>query len=619
MVHADMVQRPPFKPFKATAARYPTAIFGRIRHLAELYPGFLLLSHHRVSGGQYRTPSDDASLQCRPRDIPHRLAASLYAQRLKAASLATHEPLNTWILDNLESAGWIINIVYPSLTLDPAEVLCTVRVSYHQTSDDRSIFSNPDVYLLWLFADVQHILGKDNSHTRSPTVLLGRFEGFKDDGDAPGWSRTMEPGERYRFTYSRSFLAALFCGKTLGYWDGLKDTAERRISSEMLTWACATAAGTEDEDSILEHSENWRNNHSVRTHSVAQAVKFRWVRGILRLSFQVLPGYFGLRIVIRQVSSIGSFPSRLNEPPFLMQPLPLFFRLPNSSVGEELLAREWFINAGNFGGGERICLRGLHVDVVRCTLEIDVPVMETAAGTRTITTLFVTAGVSNRLGVSDDICISPQAIVDQFIGTASHPDAPRWLSWTGARRFPMSRSGFIGLFVSMAMWPENLWAAGSLLVHGCMVSFNLRACPHFRSTTTHSFQLQAGTWAEIEHLGPATPLKPSVPQDQKKDRKQLRENAYWRRRRNGDLDDTPSRSRGTSSPLSEDNWSDGGAMRASGYYTDESDVVIEPIRFLVVFPKYIGPYILCVTHITQRGQRSRYRFPPAPFSRCRPW
>ncbi|KAJ7023308.1 hypothetical protein C8F04DRAFT_1306012 [Mycena alexandri] len=238
----------------------------------------------------------------------------------------------------------------------------------------------------------------------------------------------------------------------------------------------------------------------------------------------------------------------------MIQPLPRFFYFPAaSSIGEELLAREWFLNAGSGSGSDLIYTANFPLDTVRCKLQLDVKTMITPDH-RSVYTLFVTATVSTKLDACATAPHSPRAIVDQYIGTHDHPDAPSWLSWSETRYFPMSRAGFIGLFANMAMWPENLG------------EFNLSI-----SMIKWCSAVSAGTWAEFECLGPATPLRPSVPRNTEPQRCE-----DWLRQCTVNVFESPTRSRSLS-PSSEE-----GDCGASGY-DYSSDVPFEPIEPLVLY------------------------------------
>ncbi|KAJ7134141.1 hypothetical protein C8R46DRAFT_1056066 [Mycena filopes] len=217
------------------------------------------------------TKSTRSSLQLRPQPLlPRRPTTSHYAERLTAASLAVHEPLNSWLINNIDSAGWIINFLYRTVNpSSPTEARCTVRVVHLKAPiDNGTIFKDPDVFLLWLFVDIPATSGVHCDQRKSPTALLARFEGFKDDADSPGWIHRMPPGERFRFTHDRAFLAALFCGKT----SDIK--LKQNVSAEMLTWACAAVVGTELEDTVLEYCANWRDTHRVLRHyTIVRAVR----------------------------------------------------------------------------------------------------------------------------------------------------------------------------------------------------------------------------------------------------------------------------------------------------------------------------------------------------------
>ncbi|KAJ7170890.1 hypothetical protein C8R43DRAFT_1231605 [Mycena crocata] len=366
-------------------------------------------------------------------DIPRRLSSSRYAARLKAAALAVHEPLNGWLSNNLDATGWVINWVYPKL--DPLD--------------------DPNTFHLWMEVELPCTSGVHPAYQTSPTILLARYIGFKDDGDAPGWIRDgIQPGERSRFILPREFLAALFCGKIPELWAGLAGKLEDKISSSMLTWASAAAVGTDEEASILEHCKRWRATHRVRCHAITQ-------RKLSELSFH-LDTIPRSPIYGHRPTSPARLYGRIHY--LLLQLFRLEMQVPTSlltpfvdySIAEELLARELFLAAATASDPNHVVrMNDLQRDAVRCTVGIEIDLMP-KPNFRAIYTLTVIAAVSRDLDLSFEERRSPIAIVDQFISTHDHADAPGWVGWVGSRNFTMSCAGFIGLFTSMAMWPENL-------------------------------------------------------------------------------------------------------------------------------------------------------------------
>ncbi|KAJ7156358.1 hypothetical protein C8R46DRAFT_1115784 [Mycena filopes] len=177
---------------------------------------------------------------------------------------------------------------------------------------------------------------------------------------------------------------------------------------------------------------------------------------------------------------------------------------------------------------------------------------------RSIYTLTIIATISPHLDACAIAPHSPRAIVDQFIGTLDHPDAPSWVSWSRTRYFSMSRAGFIGLFASMAMWPENLG------------EFNLSL-----SMIKWSTIVSAGTWAEFEPLGPVTPLRPSVPRNTRDLKQRYDDDVAWLRQCTANVFESPTRSKSLSpgSEEEEEHWG------ASGY---SSDIPFERIGPLVL-------------------------------------
>lgn len=156
-----------------------------------------------------------------------------------------------------------------------------------------------------------------------------------------------------------------------------------------------------------------------------------------------------------------------------MQP-PLHFQL-GTSVADDLFTRDWLLfYAGMSGDSEPTSLRDMHLSVVLCAVEVDIECIDSEGASKvhvprwhaSLLWLILEACIPcdlcleyhymRLLDVSWDAITSPTAVLDQFLGTYHHPDAPRWLGWTGVRTFLMGRAGFIGLFANMALWPENL-------------------------------------------------------------------------------------------------------------------------------------------------------------------
>ncbi|KAJ7609215.1 hypothetical protein DFH06DRAFT_1148615 [Mycena polygramma] len=147
-------------------------------------------------------------------------------ERLREARRAAFEPLDTWVIYNTDSAGWIGT--YLDSPVAPSEVACYLWVTHKKvgsTTMPRSIltvpkapehpvFRDPDMYQLWMHVEISPQSGIARCDRSSPTIILATFSGFKDEDDTPRWIHYYNPGERYRFAYERGFLAEVFCGRT---------------------------------------------------------------------------------------------------------------------------------------------------------------------------------------------------------------------------------------------------------------------------------------------------------------------------------------------------------------------------------------------------------------------
>ncbi|KAF7358279.1 hypothetical protein MVEN_00877000 [Mycena venus] len=153
----------------------------------------------------------------------------------------------------------------------------------------------------------------------------------------------------------------------------------------------------------------------------------------------------------------------------------------------------WMLIRASNADMEPSSLRHMHPDFVRCRVE-------KVHDSPTVYTLYISASVSNQLDVPASARTSPVAFLDQYI-TDSALAAPGWVHWKETRFFENSRASFIGMFVEMALWSSNL------------------ATPKRANTMIEWAQMiSAGTWAESQRLGPATPLRPTMPRNTKQRR-----------------------------------------------------------------------------------------------------
>ncbi|KAJ7608120.1 hypothetical protein DFH06DRAFT_1379196 [Mycena polygramma] len=120
--------------------------------------------------------------------LPPRPAAVMARklERIREARRAALEPLDTWVIYNTVSAGWI------GTYLDSPVALSEMKTIHRVGSTDHYY----------------------------------------------------NPGERYRFAYERGFVAEVFCGRT-----PILAQTFNTVSSPMLNWACAASVGTTVEPS----------------------------------------------------------------------------------------------------------------------------------------------------------------------------------------------------------------------------------------------------------------------------------------------------------------------------------------------------------------------------------
>ncbi|KAJ7301764.1 hypothetical protein DFH08DRAFT_992213 [Mycena albidolilacea] len=99
--------------------------------------------------------------------------------------------------------------------------------------------------------------------------------------------------------------------------------------------------------------------------------------------------------------------------------------------------------------------------------------------------------------------------LDTYVGDCNDATAPGWLRWpVMAVIFAQNRAAFIGLFVNLALSPENLEAHLST----AMIEW--------------AGAISVGTWAQSCSLGPSTPQKPTTPNNFKPIRPCARHNIY---------------------------------------------------------------------------------------------
>ncbi|KAF8185605.1 hypothetical protein K438DRAFT_1836690, partial [Mycena galopus ATCC 62051] len=105
---------------------------------------------------------------------------------------------------------------------------------------------------------------------------------------------------------------------------------------------------------------------------------------------------------------------------------------------------------------------------------------------------------------------SPIAILDTFTGDCNDAMAPGWLRWLHLSvDFRQDRTTFIGVFVNLALWDDNL-----AVLHLSTAMFKWAGV------------ISVGTWAQSRRLDPSTPRKRTTPHNFKPVRPCPRHNIY---------------------------------------------------------------------------------------------
>ncbi|KAJ7088247.1 hypothetical protein C8R44DRAFT_991115 [Mycena epipterygia] len=248
-------------------------------------------------------------LQIRPSAMTAR-----YGAPLRAATLAPHKAVNTWLAANITPASTTL----PERPLRAHEARCIVNMFIVKAKDDGSIFQGPDVYCLTLEIQLQGM-------RPSPLMRLGRFVGSSDDGDAPLWTRLLKPRQSYYLTEPRTFAATLACGMT----DiEVQSVSTEDISPRMRAWACTASLGTYIDEAVVRHCIHiaFRENPVINDNVTNEVVPRR---RLVRRASPVKPGLrrnnaAGLIPVLRTRPLIKrvvkcEFPGKENVDPHTLQ------------------------------------------------------------------------------------------------------------------------------------------------------------------------------------------------------------------------------------------------------------------------------------------------------------
>ncbi|KAF8155108.1 hypothetical protein K438DRAFT_2026517 [Mycena galopus ATCC 62051] len=148
--------------------------------------------------------------------------------RLRTAQLERTAALDNWLLQHITPN----TLSLPTQGLGPHEGLCMVFMSVKEGTVDGA-FKNPDTYRLLLNVEAN----VNDYPTTSPLLCLGSFVGSNEDSDAP-----------------LTFAATLSCGMT----DiKVESTYSANISLRMCLWARQVAAGTQVEEAVTSHCDQF--------------------------------------------------------------------------------------------------------------------------------------------------------------------------------------------------------------------------------------------------------------------------------------------------------------------------------------------------------------------------
>jgi hypothetical protein len=137
--------------------------------------------------------------------------------RLRAAALSRDRALNDWLVDSITPSSvsrpdWeslndnnTLCVLFMSVLKVPHRLRLSFKYTDHAQGIAEGIFKDPDVYCLSLVIEAKGC-------SPSPLLRLARFEGSSSNGDAPLWTRIIQPNTSHYLVEPRSFAAALTCG-----------------------------------------------------------------------------------------------------------------------------------------------------------------------------------------------------------------------------------------------------------------------------------------------------------------------------------------------------------------------------------------------------------------------
>ncbi|KAJ7914136.1 hypothetical protein B0H13DRAFT_1873214 [Mycena leptocephala] len=387
--------------------------------------------------GPYKAP-----LAPRPSTMTFKYGARLRAARDFAA-------LDAWLAENLSPDALLL----PKGVLGSQDALCVVFMSVFKGADD-GVFRNHDTYSLSLHVEVEECAA-------SPLIFLARFVGSNEDGDAPLWTRILEPRKQQYFLEPRTFAAML-----------VQSIPSRSISARMCDWARTTSKPKMDlliprvrssklirrvttspiRKMLNAHSPPASPTSSKRKRTDDGAREDSKRQKIGGVDFKaekenIDPRYHLRWTPISRFAGISlSSLSTLSVCPWI--PARSSYKQAGLDNG---LVKKWLLLQAYGAEGSNDALHGSHGDTVLCT------VTRSYFKPARLHALAITATVSVDISSCLHARTSPSAVLDTFAGDCNDATAPGWLRWLDISVvFPHDRAGFIGLFVNLAMWAESL-------------------------------------------------------------------------------------------------------------------------------------------------------------------
>ncbi|KAJ7791998.1 hypothetical protein B0H14DRAFT_3565668 [Mycena olivaceomarginata] len=228
--------------------------------------------------------------------------------------------------------------------------------------------------------------------------------------------------------------------------------------------------------------------------------------------------------------------------------------LPTARINKQ----KWLLLQAYGAEGSNDALHGSHGDTVLCT------VTRSYYKPACLHTLAITATVSVDISSCLHARTSPSAVLDTFAGDCNDATAPGWLRWLDISVvFPHDRAGFIGLFVNLAMWAENL------------------ETPHLSTAMIDwAGAISLGTWAASCRLGPATPKKRTIATNYKPVRPCAKHDIYSTRESLAFYDGSPTCIMDITYEDEDDETDSDGGSPAASWDDEHASYALEPLPAL---------------------------------------